>query len=48
MSILFVQESKDRKTDGKCYQCSELVFQDHFNKTIQIRCTICREQSCYE
>ena len=35
----------DRKMDWKCFQCSELVCQDHFNKKIQIACDSCKEQS---
>jgi hypothetical protein len=35
----------DRKTDWKCWQCSEWVCKDHCIKTFQITRDSCKEQS---
>jgi hypothetical protein len=35
--------AKDRKTDWKCYHCSEWMCKDHSIKTIQITYDNCKE-----
>jgi hypothetical protein len=40
----YLSNSQGQKTDWKCYQCSELVCQDHsIIKTIKITCINCKQ-----